>query len=805
MLCTVVCVAQTYKIVDVQGVIIGFNKQPVISASIYLLKAKDSSVVKFTTTNNLGVFKFNSVSGGNYLISVSSIGYQQAPLVPVVLGNTTAIDVGIINIKPLSKKINEVVVRGNTNSFIETKADKTVLNIKNSTFMIGSNALEVLAKSPGVQIDNSDNISLNGHSDALIMIDNKPTYLSGTALADMLRGMQSSMIDKIELISNPNASYDAAGTGGVINIRLVRDKNIGFNTQLTGGVGWAQFPDNRFSGYKGNTGINFNYRTKSLNVFGSYTYSNAPYYKSIESQHEDVYNNQINDVGVNLYIDQRRLSNNFRLGADYSIAPGQTLGFLVSGIITDLDGPRSNISTILSLNTIDSTIVTNAVLHRRQTNIAYNLNYHINFNKAGDMFINADKIRYDRAYNELFQSNYYYSYNSVPYRNLTLQNNSPSNFDMYVVNANYHLGINTNNDLSAGVKASDVKIDNTSNFGSVSNGIYNSYPMFTGNFKYSERINAAYVDYTHQFNKETNIELGLRSEQTISDGLTSNTGEDVKNNYIDFFPNVKLSKSINDNNQLQLGYGRRIFRPRYEELNPLVIYSDQYTYQIGNQYLKPYYSNLIELKHTYKDRYTTALSFEAVNGFTQVVYVQSTQNQVTKLTRKNLGNRYNYGLHVIAPVAITKWYSADVDVNALYQKFTGNDLNNGSTDVMVKIVQHFQLPFKLTADVGGYYETPVTFGIYTYKAQYYAWSGLTKSVLKKQGNIHLQFDGMFNSDKNVQTSHYQNLNLSATQINTYRTITLSFTYALGSKTIKAAPKKDTGAEDEQSRAGAGTN
>jgi iron complex outermembrane receptor protein len=804
MLCVFAALAQS-KNADMQGYVKNIDNQPVLYASVTLLKAADTSVIKFAITNQTGLFKFADIAPGKYLIKVSCTGYS-AKLTSVNFLSSSIFNIVTIQLKRSNVDLAEIAVVENKN-FVEVRPGKTTLNIHNSVFASGSTALDILRMSPGVQISNSDDISLNGKADVLILLDNKPTYLSGAALADLLRGTQSSMIDKIEIINNPNSTYDASSAGGLINIKLIRDKNLGFNAQLNVGGGITMPGINGYSDEtKRNSGINFNYRTKKFNVFGNYSYNNSAYFKSSISNRVNNYNGVVDLISDDWVIDQRRINNNFRFGVDYDINSHHVIGFLVSGIFMDLNGPKNTISTINSLNSTDSTILTNSILKRWQTNLTYNLNYRGDLGRCGDITVDADYINYKRSYSEDFQSNYFYGNTGVIYRNAIFQNNSPLNYDVYVFNASYHVNLNNTDNLSVGFKDSYAKTNNFYDFGFVTNGVYNSLPLFTGRFKYTEMLYAGYIDYNHVFSKKTNIELGLRVEQTISDGLTPSPLENVHNNYVDFFPNVQYNYIVNDDNQLKLSYRRSINRPKYEELNPFLLYNDQYTYQIGNRYLKPNYSNTIALEHVYKDRFSTSASFSIINGFTQTVYMQNDQTQITTLKKINLGNRYNYDLVFIAPVTFTKWYAADFNLDLLYQRFTAMNgtLDDGSADITFKVSQHFKLPFSLKADLIAQYETPTTYGVFRYKSNFFAYGGISKSVLKNQGTIQFLVDNIFQSDKNVYTSHYQNLNISGTQVNIFRAFQLSFTYAFGSQTIKAA-RKSTGADEEQGRVGNGAN
>jgi hypothetical protein len=302
----------------IQGVVNDTENHPLNLSSVYLLNAADSSVIKFTTTNKAGVFKFSNITYGQYIINVNCTGYQKNLSPKFILNSTTGGDLGIIQLKASSTKLGEVMVTSQKN-FIDVKPGKLTLNVQNSVLSVGNTVLEILRRAPGVQIDNNDNISLNGRPDVLVTIDGKPTYLTGTALSELLQGTPSSMIDKIELINNANSNYDASAAGGVINIKLKRDKSLGLNAQLAGGGAITQ-PDFGYnSELTGNAGFNLNYRTKSVNIFGGYGYISMPYNRLSTSDRVTELNNQMDLISVNWFTNQRREANILRVGADYNV------------------------------------------------------------------------------------------------------------------------------------------------------------------------------------------------------------------------------------------------------------------------------------------------------------------------------------------------------------------------------------------------------------------------------------------------------------------------------------------------------
>src|SRR5688572_24514729 len=233
-------------------------------ASIALKKAVDSSVVKLAVTNSSGKYEFSDIQSGKYFVNVSHVGLvpQNSPAFEL---NGAPVSVPDLVLPKADGKMKEVVVISRKPA-IEVRADKTILNVEASINAVGSDALELLRKSPGVMVDRDDNISMSGKNGVQVYIDGRPTPLAGKDLSEYLKTIQSSQIETIELITNPSAKYDAAGNAGIINIRLKKNKSLGTNGSVNGGYSQGIFP-------KYNGGISLNNRSKRMNTFGNYTYS----------------------------------------------------------------------------------------------------------------------------------------------------------------------------------------------------------------------------------------------------------------------------------------------------------------------------------------------------------------------------------------------------------------------------------------------------------------------------------------------------------------------------------------------------
>jgi len=783
------------------GNIADIHNVPVKDVTVYLLRSADSSMVKFAVCDKDGKFEFDDLQPDAYLIKVTGIGYIRNITKTYHLKLST-IDIGVIQLRKDNTNLSQVDIVAEK-PFIELKPGKKILNVQNSITSAGSNALEILKRAPGVKVDNDNSISLDNKSNVLILVDGKPTNMPPEALIDMLQGMPSSMINQIELINSPGAKYDAANGGGVINIRLVRNDNLGINGSVNVNSGIQQLENNHGSKYRGGSGIIFNSRTEKLNVFGNYSYSYTPYNRIFLTDRIVNYKNIATEINADYFSDQSRASNVYRVGADYNISPKHIIGFLIKGLTTDFILKKNTNTNIIDNGKSDSTVATNSSLDSKASQIAFDLNYKGNFNKAGELSVDLDYFTYNRNPLEMINSNYFNSSTNMLYRSLAIQNSFPSNYKIYTYNIDYNLNLSPTSSLTAIAKMDYVKTHNNLDFGEIVNNIYQPDATFTNQFDFTETVNAGAIIYTNNFNKKINLEAGLRVEQTISDGesVTGKTG--VKNNYVDFFPHIRLVDIVNKDNVLLLAYGKSIYRPYYTDLNPFIAYQDQYSYYMGNPYLKPVYINTVELQHTYKNRFSTTLQFSVYNNFIQPIFSQNDSTKTLITHKANLGNRYTYSIDFNGTVDFTSWWNANLNLFAAYQWLTATPsesyLDQGSPDLNLTVVQNFTICKTIKTDLTGNYETPTTFGVNQYNSAYSFDAGISK-VLSKQATLSLKVTDVFNTKRNRFTSTYQNLNVTGNDKIEFRVILLNFTYKFGNKTIKGERVRHTGAESEQGRA-----
>ncbi len=786
------------------GAVADENKNPVESASVWLLQAADSTLIKIEVCDQAGVFRFNGLKAGRYLIRITSLGYQPYYYGPFqFISSQKSFDVGQFILSPGSTALDEVKINEQQN-FIETKPGRVVLNIQNSILSGGNTAFDILKAAPGVQLDAEDNIRLNGKQNVLVMLNGKQTYMEREAVIDILKSTQSSEIDRIELISNPSARFAAEGSGAIINIISKKNEFLGANGSVTGMGGMSRIASSNEPNFRFNSGINLNYRNKAINLFGSYTYADINQSLDIFSDRK-ISSGQLSAINVDYSVLTGRKARTYRLGADVNLAPKHVVGVLFRGSDNNLQFDKSNNSAIFGLSGLDSTIQTQSDQNRSLNSQIFNVNYKGNLgDNAGELSFDFDYLTYQRTSLE-FLTNNFLDADSFPYRpGLLLKNSSPSKFYVRSAKLDYAVPITKQSKLEIGLQGSRARGNSQLDFGPVINGVFYPDTEFISQFLIDEQIGAAYANYSINFGK-ADLTLGLRAEKTISEGTSVLTGAVNNRNYLNLFPNLQYAQEVDKDNSLLFSYSRRITRPGYDNLNPFIAYLDQYSYRSGNPFLKPEFSRIAEVAHVYKNKFTTTLRVKVIDDLIIEFNEQDELTNVNTVISRNLDRQYLYGLEINAPVKLSAWWTANLNLQSAFEKYVaktaGEDFVNTSPSLILSMLQSLKLKENFSAEISGKYETATIYGIYNYQAAYTVDAAVAKSLFKKNATIRLRVSDVFNTARNRYSSTFQDLQLSYRDKRDSRLAQLSFSYLFGRRTVKASRTRDTASDSEQERIG----
>lgn len=634
-------------------------------ATISLLNASDSLWLRSVMSENNGAFNFAGVTKGNYLLNVTAAGYKTT-WKSVSSDGAENIDL-LITVEKEEHELGAVTVTVKK-PFIEMSIGKITVNIEGSATTASSNALDLLRRLPGVAVDPSGNISMNGKDGLLVLIDNRPTYLSGEELASYLKTITADDISKLELITQPGARYDAAGNMGVINIALKRNKKQGWNGSVTASAGQGVY-------FHRNESAVVSYKKDKLSLMLTADDMEA---KGFADWTEDLY---FIDQHTGTITSKSALSSNpierfsntaLRIGADYSLTDKTKIGTSVRGSYHPNTMPFGLFST-------DSDIIKRSLSYRNDHTDDHSLKKDITanaylahkFSSDHTLDINVDYLRFSKMADESYTSNILDDNMQPTVAPYVVRSHQPLMINVYTLKADYARTLKNGIKLEAGAKTSFVNTDYDVAFGQLSNGVWTNDTGRTNHFVYRENINAAYVTINKTLGKKWEARLGLRAEQTISEGIQYVGSSTFSRNYLSPFPTAYITYKPDSLNQFELNYGRRIDRPSYRQLNPYAFYSFQNTYQEGNSFLQPQYTNNIELKHGWKNMVFTSVTYSSTTDvITELLEVRGVDRTVYNVERNLASNSYVSG-KVIFNKDVFKWFSLNANASVFAAEYSG--------------------------------------------------------------------------------------------------------------------------------------
>jgi iron complex outermembrane receptor protein len=782
------------------------QQAPLESATIELLQSKDSVLVKTALSDKSGFAEIEQVLPGSYRLKITMVSHEDLYSAPFSLGDTDLVLQPVVLYPKVQGQLQGVTVTGRK-PFIQRMADRIVVNVENSVISAGASALDVLERSPGVTIDQNDALSLRGRAGVIIMIDGKPSPLGAADLANYLRGLPSSAIESIHIITNPSAKYDAAGNSGIIDIRMKKDQRLGTNGTVTVSGGQGIYP-------KANASLGLNYRNKKANVFGNYNYA----YR--EGLNHLVMNRSFYENGAFNGADEKDNYNNInfnthavRAGADFFPSDKTIVGFVVSSNRNNIERKNRNNSEVMNAQSQPTfTFNTTARGADKFRNTFANVNFKHSFNTKGrELTADVDYGVFSSDVISSTATRYFKLDGSMQQPTYILDGDQDGKLTLKTAKVDYSHPL-TKGKMELGFKTSFVSSDNDAKFFDMSTGVPQNDVNKTNHFFYEENTNALYANYGREFNK-FEMQLGLRSEQT-----TVNTNQVVGNikwdsSYIQLFPSAYFTYKIKEDQSLGLSVSRRIDRPSYQQLNPFLFLIDVTTYNTGNPRLLPQLTWSYEVNYMLKNLNFT-LGFSRTKDIHNMVIVRfkdafpsiPADDNVTVLMPVNLESSDYIGLSVSAPIRVTKWWSMVNNGDLYYLHFNGNlsntTLDKGAPAVDLRSNNSFTFPGGWTAELNGNYSSGGRYGFMRSKPSWGLSTGVQKTIFQGKGTMRFNVTDIFWTNLPRATITYEGVYVEKWHaFRETRVATLSFTYRFGNSKVQAARKRATASEEERRRAG----
>lgn len=789
-------VAQAQGIV--QGRVTDEKSLPISGAIIRLQKFADTALYRALTTDSSGRFVFKNVQQGNYRLEASFLGYQPAKRMVTCQNSLT--DAGVLILTSSPTQLREVAIQAKT-PLIEKQIDRTVVNVEQNVANIGINALELLKKLPGVQVTPDGQITLNGKSGVNVIMDGKTTYLSADDLTSLLSNTPSSDIQKIEIMTNPSAKYDAGGTGGIIN--LIRKKNTrsGFNGSVTASTGLGP----HYSRYNSSLVLNFKTGKYNLYLNNSYGYSNG-YTASYGTS--DILN------GSALASEQNTANQAITVNKTYNSSAGLDL-YLSKKTTLTLTGSLSDRSSNNNLTSLLTIADSNRVKTGSENFNALNIDHPLNFT-TGVQFLHKPDTTNRQWSVDLDYADYRYR----PGQYNTGLNYDPSGAllsrsDIFIdemrtlhifgARTDYVIPMPGNGKIETGLKSSYVKTANNSIYYNRSGGLNVADPSQSDNNVNSENINAAYINFNRAYKKIT-LQAGLRAEQTVMDGEQLNHAAAFHQNYFGLFPTVFINDKIDERNTLNFQFGKRIDRPDYHELVPFRRpLSATLSFQ-GNPNLKPDINWHSELAWSWKNTFFVTVAYDIDHNYLRTLYYLDS-NKIT-ITRRptNIPFAHSWNVDLSFNKELAKWFSTNTTATFYRNLFNGTTNNGFSFDdpgfVTLDLVTNnsFRLSDNLSLEADFEYESRRQFVGSIFGAYSVLNLAARQKMFHGQGSLTLNANNILNTESRGSSDRYLNLIQSGYSYIYSHAFLVTFNYRFGNGKLTKTQSK-SGSEEEQKRAG----
>lgn len=768
----------------VTGKIEDSSARPIAFANITLTESEKSKTpATVTFSDSLGMFTLAIPNRGDWKVVVSSIGFAKKEVALHITDTSgSTVHLGTILLQSEWNKLNNVDVVA-TRPLITQLADKLVITVQGTAMAAGNNAFGVLSKSPGVFVDPEGNIQLNGRGGVTVMIDGRLTYLSARDLRNLLESTPAENIKSIEIINNPSAKYDAEGTAGIINI--VFKKNV---LQGTNGTVTTTYSTNLKQHFYG-AGFTLNHKVKRWNSFLISDFNRRG------SGREATFTRVFRNNGATTYFDQSATSDWFnigppslRAGSDYTIDEKHSVGFIASyftntarsNFLTEtFIGPQPQApNQFVDADNYSSNTLKNAV---------GNVHYLGKLDTLGTT-LSAD-VDFARLTNK-GTANFYNSFTTLTNSAKTrddLYTFSENGYDIYSGKIDFSYVVNKRHKVETGGRASRVISNNDFRFYFNNNGLVPD-PQRTNYFNYQESIYAGYINWVGTLSPKTSVQAGLRAEQTFSRGHSYTTGDVTDRRYLNLFPSLFVQHKLSDNYDIAANYSRRLNRPNYSNLNPFRAYRDPYTWTVGNPYLRPQYTQLINVSQTIRKIYVLQLFYQYTKDVMIELPMPDPVNSVTVYTTGNVDNSYSTGLSAIVPVKISKKWDTRNTAQLSYSRFT--TVQNNEHLVNDQLFYYFQsahtvlLPGSLRTEATFLFRGPAASGLYQQQAMYRIDVAVSKPVWKKKLEVAVNINDLTKGWRFRWAANYGGNVNEFDQYLRWRTfaLTLRYKFSKGQKT-----------------------
>ena len=775
--------------------------QSVAFANVLLFYLPDSALVKGAVADPAGSYTFANLRPGRYRVLASLTGYQTTSSTPFVLTNAG----GTRRAEPLvlstmTNQLGEVRVSAKKPPF-EQQIDKLVVNVASMITAGGGSVLDVLERSPGVLVDRQNgSIALGGRDGVMVMLNGKLSRLPLATVVQLLGGMNADNVEKIELMANPSAKYDAEGNAGLINIVLKRNTDEGTNGSLSLMGGYGRYE-------KANGSVSLNHNRERINWFanGSWNYDNRWFdFEAIRTQPV------AGDLWRNYQYSDRYTKNmnaDLRLGADLSLGKQTTLSMQVQGLVNNRRATSYNTSNT-RLTTQTQPFTQSVLTWLEETpwqNVSGSVGLLHRFGKGQTISVDADYQYYtNRASNRLFVDQLITTQpTTTPLQSVNTSKETDIRF--WVVRTDYTRPIGKGWTLESGLKINQSGIDNALGVQRQTDGRFVTDTDQTSTARMDETIGAMYGNLSGKLTPKTNLQAGLRAEATHTTIRTFEGQPILERRYLNLFPSALLKHTVGANRVLTLSFSRRLTRPGYNELTPTFFMTDPNTYYVGNIALRPAYASTIRAGYAYRERYFFWLGYsherDVINRNQPVV--RPGRPELTHIVL-NFDRANVWSAEMSFPLVLTSGWSMQNNLAGYYRvadtQFEVAPYHQQVFYGTLNSVHTFRLGRQWTGELSVSYRSLIPVGVVNLRSMTNVIAGVQKLLSNNRGTLRLTISDLLwmNQLRWYVSFPAQQVDFRATLRDAPRIVRLSYTRSFGNQKAKTARQRK-GAEDEQKR------
>ncbi|MGL1889648.1 MAG: TonB-dependent receptor [Reichenbachiella sp.] len=778
----------------VKGRIVDHNNSGITYANVLLLSPIDSSLVKGAVTDGKGYYSLSGIKKGQYMIQSYMIGYGKSFSKVFNLSSDAQLSMQDIILAEDAAQLDEVVVQADKPLY-EMEMGKMVINVTSSITSTGQSAIDVLEKSPGVNVNRQNNtFALGGKNGVIVLMNGKRSRMPIEAVYQLLSSLNAGDIEKIEIMTVPPAKYDADGDAGFINIVMKKGSAVGTNGTAMVNAGYG-------SGPRGGTSLNLSHQQKKFGIYGNYSfnYNERQILWNNYRENSTETESSISSTEADRYA--IRPSHNYSLGFDYYLGKKTVISALMSGYNNGLDRDTFTNSNFNYSISPDTLIQLHIVEEDTWKHLMGNINIQHTFDNGQVINANLDYLTYQNFNLQTYENDYYDDQgNIIDSEENRLTKKTP--IDIWVAKLDHSININDNIQVETGIKGTFSKLVNDVLFETNENDIWLPGDAFTSYADLTEDVLAAYTSLNAKFSDKTSMKAGLRVEQTKTYLSTVDEAGVVDRNYVDFFPSVFVSHKINKDNLIQLSYGRRITRPSFNEMAPWIIFLDPYTYFSGNANILPTYTNSFKTEYSYK---SVLLSLQYSHDQDVILRFQPTldpETNVMVFAADNIDRRETISTNFSFPIHVNDWWEMQNNFSGNWQLIAtdneGTPYERSQFGFQVNSTQTFKLPHSFVMELSGFYVSPSINGYFNWLSRGFVNLGVQKSF-DKAGTLRLACNDIFETAQyRWQTTDDAEFDFKGNYKYDKRVYTVTYTYKFGNSKAKKR-KRSVGSAEEMRR------